>query len=404
MAGFLKSMFGRRTEASKQGLTLSYDQIKGMPFDKVLILANSLTPQTMSFGSAEAILRRLLQIALFDNHIPEEQRGEAKRLADALETDLEQSLANNADGLSALKTAITQMHFLAKQGGYGSLIWQLNEYPMPAAETVPFVMRSDHRHLVPDFLEALGPESVGHMKPHMVRQLILQANYNSKNSVLILHGLVSKADKAAAAIFSSDEYWALLNVPRSYAEGREVLVGLEVLPAINDVVPFKPVSEIKNLLELLHDLLWKTHKRAEGDPRVTGLSEDKKHALLLTLDFLRVDLTRAALCQIYGEEAAYDIVTIFGDVDVAKELNRFKEVTQIIKDMAPGTPVEWALLDAVMSSGGVAAKSEEEFNNSADYFNLAVAWLNNERVEYLDCLRSMLRKMPDVEEDRIKPE
>jgi hypothetical protein len=44
-----------------------------------------------------------------------------------------------------------------------------------------------------------------------------------------------------------------------------------------------------------------------------------------------------------------------------------------------------------MDGSGIAAKSEEEFNDSREFFDMAVEWLNRDRVEFLDFLRSKLR-------------
>ena len=401
MAGFFKSVFGKRSAGVKQEIPLTYEQLKGVPFDQLLKVLNSLKPEAMTFGPTHAIFRRLQEIALIDNHVPEEQRDTARKLADALAADLEILFSNDPQKLALFKTEVDETRELARRGGYGSLVWRLNEYPMSSAEVLPYVMKPEHRHLVPDFLEIMGPDKIASMKHLMVQQLVLQAGYNSQNSVLILHGLATKGDKAAAALLTSDEYAALLNVPGNYAGGRGVLVGLGILPEVSDAIPFKPVSEIKDVLESLHDLLREMHERAEADPRVIGLSEDKKYALLLTLDFLRVELATALLCQIYGEESAYDVVTIFSDPAVIEQLGRFREVAQVLKKMTPGTPVEWALLDAVMSSGGIEAKSEEEFNSSREFFDLGVAWLNKERVEFLDHLRSRLRPVANEQEDLV---
>jgi hypothetical protein len=399
MPKLFKSIFGEKTKAAKQDASLSYEQLEGVPLDELLKLMNSRPPETMPFGSAQAILRRLHQIALFDNHVPEEQRSMARGLAEALAADLEKSLSDNPKGLAAFKTAISQTYELARSGGYGSLVWRLNEYPMSGAETIPYVMKLEHRHLVPDFLEIVGPERVSDMRYHMIRQLILQANYNSRNSVLILHGLAAKGDKAVAVIFTPNEHKALLDAPNDYPSARNVLVALRILPAISETAPFKPVTEIKAIIEAdLYQPLRDMTERAETDGRLTGLSENRKRALLLTLAFLRVELATAQLCQIYGEETAYDVVTTFSDPNLIEQLGRFRNVVKIAKTMTSGTPIDFALLDTIMDGSGIAAKSEEEFNDGREFFDMAVEWLNRDRVEFLDFLLSKLRVISEKNE------
>jgi hypothetical protein len=268
---------------------------------------------------------------------------------------------------------------------------------MSAAQTVPYIMKPEHRDLVPDYLKTLTSESITRVKPALVRQLIVQESYNSHNAVLILHGVVTKGDKAAAALFTSDEYSALLSVPDDYAGGRSVLVRLGILPAVSEAKPFKRLSELKGGISLaLKEMLKERLDKAEGDSRLGNLSHDRKIGLLLTLIFLRTELARAMICQIYGEQSAYDVVTLYSDHSVIEQWGRFSEVAKVLKGMAPGTPVDFMLLDAVMTGGGIEAKSEDEYNESREFLALAVHWLNAERVEFLDALRGMLRSNSDA--------
>ena len=110
-------------------------------------------------------------------------------------------------------------------------------------------MRPEHRHLVPDYFEAIGKEAVLRRRKNYVRHLILAGQYKTDNAVLILHGLAAKGDKAAAALFTGEEYAALLAVPNNYNAGRGVLVALGLLPDISSARPFKQISEAKAVLE-----------------------------------------------------------------------------------------------------------------------------------------------------------
>jgi hypothetical protein len=217
MSEFFKSLFNRssrRTEPSppQQGSSISYEQLEGMPFQEVLALVKSL-PVNAQSRNLTAFVRRFYNIALYDNHVPQEHREAALKLAEALTADLEKALAANPEALAALKNANSQMIENTRRGGYGSLMWKLEEYSISGADTIPYVMKPEHRHLVPDFLEIIRPQTVAEAKHHWVRQLVLQSGYNSNNSVLILHGLAAKGDKGAAVLFTPDEYRALLNVP-----------------------------------------------------------------------------------------------------------------------------------------------------------------------------------------------
>jgi hypothetical protein len=213
-----------------------------------------------------------------------------------------------------------------------------------------------------------------------------------------LHGVVASGDKAAAALVTSDEYGALFSVPYDYNEGRRVLVGLGILPPVGEAPPFQQISEIEGILtSKLQEILCDKANCSEADSRLAGLSKDRKFAILLTLAFLRIELARGMLSQIYGGEAAYDVVTILSDPGVVGEWARFSKVAKVLKTMAPGTPVDFVLLDAVMSSGGVESKSEEEFNNNREFYDMAVRWLNEERVGFCDFLRNMLQNRSNIQ-------
>jgi hypothetical protein len=262
-------------------------------------------------------------------------------------------------------------------------------------------MRPEHRHLVHDYFDAL-PQLLASYKHLFVRELILQSNYKSRNAVLILHGTVAKGDKAAAVLFTSDEYRALLSVPEDYDGGRRVLVKLGLLPAVSEAKPFKPLSVFTGgVASTLRVLLKERLDHAETDSRLTTLAHNKKIAVLLALSFLRTELARAVLCQLYGEQTTYDVVTLCSDPAMIEQWSQFSRIAQFARGMAPGTPIDFGLLDAVMSSGGIEAKSEDDYNSSLEFFDLAGTWLNAERVEFLDALRQTLQS-GDAKEDWIE--
>jgi hypothetical protein len=401
MAKFFKSLFRSNSDKpvpspSHIDLSLTYQQIEHMPFPEIVELVQSL-PTNTQFQSMTALARRFYELALYDNHVPQEHREAALKLAEATTADLEKGLAENPEALAALKTANSHLIENAQKGGVGSLIWRLQEYSISGGDTIPYVMKPEHRHLVPDFLETLEPQLLARTKHHLVRELILQRSYNINNAVLILHGLATKGDKAAAALFTSDEYAALLNVPDDYDAGRRVLVSYGLLPPSSNARAFKSVTEIKGIVALI---LREKRNQTEEDVRAKTLSEEDKTALLLGITFLRINLTRSQLRQIYGDETASAVMTIFTDPMAKEVLSMFEEVTQTLKTMLPGTPADFSPLDTIMRIGGIEVKSEKEFNQKSDFLNMSVDWINTERVEFLDYLRFMLRAvaepMPEI--------
>jgi hypothetical protein len=94
MAGFFKTLF-RKTAApasataQQQHDLISYEQLEGKPFDEIVEIVKSFSAfASVPFGSMSAITRRLYQIALYDNHVTQEQRNAAARLADSFSANL----------------------------------------------------------------------------------------------------------------------------------------------------------------------------------------------------------------------------------------------------------------------------------------------------------------------------
>jgi hypothetical protein len=119
------------------------------------------------------LVHRLYNIALYDNHVPEEHRKIALRLAEALTADIEKALSGNPDALAALRKANNHMIENARLHGVGSLSWKIMEESISEADILPYVMRPEHRHLVPVYLEAIGEKTVSEFRKELVRQLVL---------------------------------------------------------------------------------------------------------------------------------------------------------------------------------------------------------------------------------------
>src|SRR5260370_7357369 len=109
MAKFFKSLFRGNSDKpvpspSHIDLSLTYQKIEHMPFPEIVELVQSL-PTNTQFQSMTALARRFYELALYDNHVPQEHRGAALKLAEATTADLEKGLAENPESLAALKTA-----------------------------------------------------------------------------------------------------------------------------------------------------------------------------------------------------------------------------------------------------------------------------------------------------------
>jgi len=394
----IKSLFHKNSKSSdssmaQESLSISYEQLEGMSFDEVFSLLQSLLKlkRNANVHSLISFIRRFYRIALYDNHVLPEHRETALKLAEVLTADVEAALSNSPEAVSALKNANASMVKDAQRMGYGSLAWKVQEYSI--SDVIAYAMKPEHRHLVPDFLEAMPPEHVAKTKRYYVRELVLQSSYDSRNAVLVLHGLCAKGDPAASVLFTLDEYAALLGVPDDYDAGRGVLVRLGLLPVASGAKPFKRLSDIKYFVA---QMLQERKGQSEADPRAMRLPEDRKTALLLTLGLLRIELTRAQVSTIYGEDESNEVLSIYTSPGSQEALARFRQLTQALRKVKAGAPIDLTLLDAVLSLGGTdVAKSEEEFNDNREFLDMALGWLNTERVEFLDYFRLMMRVLSD---------
>jgi hypothetical protein len=338
------------------------------------------------------LLQRLYEIALYDHHISERHRNAALKLAETLTTELEKALSDTPDALIALQTANKLMIERARWFGIESLFWKIAEESVSNADSFPYVMRPEHRHLVPDYFEAIGQETVVKDRKEFVRHLILARQYKADNAVLILHGLAAKGDKACAALFTAEEYAALLAVPNDYDAGRRVLVALDLLPDISNARSFKQIPEAKTILVLI---LKERKDESELDNRLENLSEDQRMVLLLALAFLRIHLVCDNIQQIYGEEMSNSLMDVLTGQATKEAVEHFGQTIHALIAMPPGTPVDFMLLHSIMVLDGMEIQSEDDWNRHQPFLNMGAEWLNQERVEFQYYLRFMLRAISD---------
>jgi len=389
MKRFFRSLF--RTNKERQATpSRSAASIEQMSIEDILAYAASTELKT--YAQCSPLLQRLYNIALYDNHVLEQHREIALRLAETLTADVENALSENPDSLVAFRKANNYMIENARLWGVGSLSWKITEESISDADILPYAMRPEHRRLVPDYFAAVGEETVAKMRKEFVRQLILAGQYEAGNAVLILHGLIAKGDKAATALFTAEECAALLAVPNDYDAGRRVLVNLGLLPDTSGARPFKQIPEIQTILALV---LKERSNEAELDNRLAGLSEDQRQVLLLALTSLRFHLSYDNIRQIYGEEMSNLLLDIFTERTTKEAIERFGRTIHALHEMPPGKPTDLLFLDSVMAYVGIEAKSEDDWTRNGPFLDMGTEWLNRERVEFQCYLRFILRAMSD---------
>jgi hypothetical protein len=276
-----------------------------MSFDEIVAYIQSMGEKA-STEQFSPLLQRLYDIALYDHHVPAQHRDAARQLAEGLKVDWEKAISDNPKALAALKHANNYLLEGVRLRGIGSLAWKIKEESVLAADVIPYIMRPEHRHLVPDCLELMGKETVLQERKEFVRHLILARQYEVPNAVLILHGLAAKDDKAVAALFTGEEHAALLAVPNNYDAGRRVLVALGLLPDTSSAKPFKPMPET---LAIVACALSDRGNEEESDHRLANVPEEQRRVLLLALCFLRIHLASDNIRQIYGEEMSNSLIS-----------------------------------------------------------------------------------------------
>lgn len=389
MIVFFKSLF--RGGRQSQDLTdLRSPDLQHMSMEQLVAHIDSLA-STTPVSHATALTKRLYEIALYDNKIPAIHREIALKLLGTLKSSIETSLAGNPEATDAFRKANCFMEDNVRRFGVGSLVWLLDEHSIPAAEITSFVMRPEHGHLLADFLPSLTDDGVTSVKPELVRQLILSRRPPyPPNAVLILHGLVTKGDNAAKALFTPDEYSALLHVPENYQSGRLVLAQLGLLSIMSNARTF-PDRDIESLV-CLSILAAKDFDETDHlEPRLNTLSAEHQSGISLARKLLRIQLVRSILEDTYGKAASDAFIETFSNDECAGMIERFHRQVQILIAMKPGTKIDFALVLETLATVGLAPENEEAFEQDRECLEIGENIFNLDRVAFQHFFRFGLR-------------
>lgn len=133
-----------------------WPQLESKPLRDVLAFIRQLPTTQMPVGHATALGRRLYEIALFDNHVPEEERRAAIDLYRTIQTSTEETLRDNPAALAAFKEANRHQEEAVYKFGVGSLAWLIKENRIPDGEVVAYLARPENKEGLEDFYAALG--------------------------------------------------------------------------------------------------------------------------------------------------------------------------------------------------------------------------------------------------------
>jgi hypothetical protein len=213
--------------------------------------------------------------------------------------------------------------------------------------------------------------------------------------VLILHGLVAKADKTACALVNAEERTALLGVPDDYGAGRKVLVNLGLLPTNSNARSFNPIPDSATLVSLVAGDLKECMEKAKSDPRLIKLPDDRRSIVTFTLNILFVHITRRVLRQIYGTEMSDAFYAILPDESFKPVLEELDRKLSILAKTNPTMSPDLALLYLIMATTGTFPETKEAYIREYDWMQMVVDWINQERVCLQDYLRFSLRWLSD---------
>jgi hypothetical protein len=232
-------------------------------------------PGQVKVGFVVAIYRRAMEIAYHSHGTSSDDRT----LAVTIATATREHLLTGACP-AELRTAIEGTEGLARDFGYGTLLWLLEEHKLPADQAIQFTMRPENAHLVGGLLDTLKPDARARVLPVLIAELLRARRVaNSHSLVFVAHGLAVAHERATVALFDQTELAALRNAHRDYEAALAVLVGLGLLPvgsSARTFAPELPRSQIAECVSLLLLGLWSNEREREPELRTFLSNLDAK--------------------------------------------------------------------------------------------------------------------------------
>jgi hypothetical protein len=106
-----------------------------------------------------AVTQRLYEVALFDNHVPTEQRISALELLESVKRIVETGWKDHPNAIAAYEVANAAIEDRATRVGVGSLAWLIKENRIASTEElIQFIALPEHAPLLDNFYETVGPE------------------------------------------------------------------------------------------------------------------------------------------------------------------------------------------------------------------------------------------------------
>lgn len=354
------------------------------------------------------LTKRLYRIALYENHVSDQDRAAALLILESVKKTVEQAHEKSPQSLAAYRKANALMESEAKIYGLGSLAWKLKEHAVSNADMIPFVMRPEHGPWLANFLHMMSDKTLAQMKPLMVKQLVwTRRPHEISNAVLVLHGLACTADPAIRALFAQGDLVALRGAHSDYNAAREVLVRLGLLPTRSNAKSFfpqVPTEEIVGMFMLMLKEEVDKRKNFIGRVKFTRvLSEEQEIDFGLAGQFLDFYLAIAVVRNVYGEDVAAEFRQILGQRVPRDVFSFFENVLRMVertdKLVADHTNlnVDFMILDSIPMGYGRPPheRTEDEFNIVKEFLNKGAELLTAQRITLLDRFRFLLRFMAE---------
>jgi hypothetical protein len=138
--------------------------IAQMSYAELVRFMSELTGEA-SMPVCTALTQRLYEIALYDNHVPDEHRKNAWELLAIVKASVEEGLGHLPNAIAQYRVANQKMEDEVHRIGIGSLSWLILENEITdTEELIRFIARPEHAHLLEVFYSTLEPELAAQLK------------------------------------------------------------------------------------------------------------------------------------------------------------------------------------------------------------------------------------------------
>lgn len=356
------------------------------------------------FKLISACMLRLYDIAFFDHEVEAADRSLSIKLISSLKESICKQFESDAERLAAFQKATEFTEGRIAYTGVNSLPWLIEEHHVSNADTIPFILRPEHSVRLARFLEMMEAKVLQGAKPHMVRELVLQRHGRAyPNTVLHLHGIACRGDPAAHAIFTGDEFSALIRAPHDYQAARRVLVELGLLSINSSALSVANPPE-DNLLKFIVsqtaiDTLAepppKPIQKIPPPDEMNGLDVIVPIALCLYLGLSMIEslygpekrlVTMDGIERQFGNAADLGLIKVVGLMSNLENMNRTRE-----SDETKKFSLDQMMIFAAWQEFGLWPDTEEKWNSCQPYFEYILLKTTHIRTDYLIRVRSYLR-------------